>query len=163
MATIGEISKDLEKFIVFVTSLSQYSDDVLTEQINVSWSIQDIISHIMGWNINFTITTVSQILNSERVMLEEHPDVQAINDASVSYGKAMKPHDLLAEAIYHRRQLIAQLNLISESAFSKYFHNNDSYTLESFLQEMFISHDLHHKEQIMRYLSKKSQLDNPRI
>ncbi|MEX1029477.1 MAG: DinB family protein [Paenibacillaceae bacterium] len=134
--------------------MSQYSDDVLTEQINGSWSIQDVISHIMGWDTNFTKTTVSQILNSEPVILEEHPDVQVINDASVSYGRAMKPHDLLNEAIYHRRQLISQLNLIPESAFSKHFHNNDSYTLKSFLQEMFISHDLHHKEQIMRYLSK---------
>lgn len=154
MATRSEILQDLESFIVFVTFLSRFSDDVLTEQIHGNWSTQDIISHIMGWDINFTKTSVSQILNSEPVMLDEHPDVQAINDASVSYGRIIKPRDLLNEAISHRKQLISQLNLISESDFSKHFHNNNSYTLESFLQEMFVYHDLHHKEQIMRYFSK---------
>jgi hypothetical protein len=156
VATKSEISKDLESFIDFITSLSQHSDDDLTEQINGNWSTQDIISHIMGWDINFMNTTVSQILNSEPVMLEEHPDVQAINDASVSYGRTKKPHDLLNEAIFNRGQLISQLNLISESAFSKHFQNDDSYTLESFLQEMFITHDLHHKKQIKRYLFKQT-------
>lgn len=31
------------------------------------------------------------------------------------------------------------------------FHNS-AYTLETFLQEMFISHDKHHEEQIMKHL-----------
>jgi hypothetical protein len=153
MVTKSEILKNLESFIDFITLLTPYSDDVLTAKINGKWSIQDITSHIMGWDINFTNTTLSQILNGEPVMLEEHPDVQAVNDASVSYGRTMKPHELLNEAILKRARLVSQLNLISESAFSKYFKNNDFYTLESFLQEMFISHDSHHKEQVMRYLN----------
>ncbi|MGW8956503.1 hypothetical protein [Paenibacillus sp. NPDC055715] len=55
MATIAEISDDLEKWTAFISTLSPYSDDILCKQIAGTWSIQDIISHIMGWDKNFMI------------------------------------------------------------------------------------------------------------
>jgi len=150
MATIVEISKDLERLTVFISNLTPYSDDVLCKQIVGSWSIQDIISHIMGWDKNF-IMTLDQIINNDEVKLEGHHDVQGFNEASVLFGRKMKPHDLLKEAITQREQMILKLNMLSESAFIRQFHNS-AYTVESFLQEMFIGHDKHHEEQIMKYL-----------
>jgi hypothetical protein len=150
VATITDVSKDLERLTVFISNLTPYSDDVLCKQIIGKWSIQDIISHIMGWDKNF-IKTLDQIINNEEVKLEEHHDVQAFNEASVTFGRKMKPHDLLKEAISQREQLILKLNMVSESAFIRQFHNS-AYTLETFLQEMFISHDKHHEEQIMKHL-----------
>ncbi|WMT41860.1 ClbS/DfsB family four-helix bundle protein [Paenibacillus sp. D2_2] len=150
MATITDVSKDLERLTVFISNLTPYSDDVLSKQIVGNWSIQDIISHIMGWDKNF-IKTLDQIINNDEVKLEEHHDVQAFNEGSVIFGRKMKPHDLLKEAITQREQLILKLNMVSESAFIRQFHNS-TYTLETFLQEMFIGHDKHHEEQIMKYL-----------
>lgn len=151
MSTITDVSKDLERLTVFISNLTPYSDEVLCKQIvSSSWSIQDIISHIMGWDKNFS-KTLDQIINNDEVILEEHHDVQAFNEASVIFGRKMKPHDLLKEAITQREQLILKLNMVSESAFIRQFHNS-AYTLETFLQEMFISHDKHHEEQIMKHL-----------
>ncbi|MDT3428383.1 hypothetical protein J2Z22_003975 [Paenibacillus forsythiae] len=150
MATISGISEDLERLIVFISDLTPYSDDALRKPIVGTWSIQDIISHIMGWDKSF-IQTLNQIINNEEVNLEEHHDVQAFNEASVTFGRTMKPHDLLKEAISQRKQLILKLSMVPESAFNRQFHNS-AYTLETFLQEMFISHDKHHEEQIMKHL-----------
>lgn len=147
MATIAEISDDLEKWTAFISTLSPYSDDILCKQIAGTWSIQDIISHIMGWDKNFTKTLV-QINNNKQITLEEHPDVQAFNDASVDFGRNMKSHDLLNEAISQRKRMIG---MVSESVFISQFHNS-SYTMESFLQEMFVYHDRYHKEQVMKLL-----------
>ncbi|WP_249866418.1 DinB family protein [Paenibacillus konkukensis] len=147
---ITDASNDLERLTFFISNLIPYSDDVLRKQIVGKWSIQDIISHIMGWDKNF-ITTLDRIINNEEVKLEEHHDVQAFNEASVTFGRNIEPHDLLQEAISQRRQLVLKLNMVSETAFIRQFHNS-AYTLETFLREMFIGHDKHHQEQILRHL-----------
>ncbi|WP_219837656.1 ClbS/DfsB family four-helix bundle protein [Paenibacillus sp. R14(2021)] len=154
MATISDVSKDLESMTVFISDLIPYSDDVLSKPLVGTWSIQDLISHIMGWDKNF-IKTINQIINNEEAILEEHHDVQAFNEASVTFGRKMKSHDLLKGAISQRKQLILKLNLVSESAFIRQFHNS-AYTLETFLQEMFIGHDRHHEAQIKNYLEMVS-------
>ncbi|MFD3274035.1 maleylpyruvate isomerase N-terminal domain-containing protein [Paenibacillus dendritiformis] len=150
MATIVEVSQDLERFTIFISNLIPYSDDVLCTPIVGTWSIRDIISHIMGWDKNFS-KTLNQVINNEEVKLEEHHDVQAFNEASVAFGRKMKLQDLLQEAISQRKQLTVKLNMVSESAFVRQFHNS-AYTLETFLQEMFINHDNYHEEQIRKYL-----------
>ncbi|MEK5505863.1 ClbS/DfsB family four-helix bundle protein [Paenibacillus sp. FSL P4-0113] len=109
-----------------------------------------MISHIMGWDKSFTKTLI-QIINEEQITLQEHPDVQAFNDSSVAFGRNMKPHDLLNEAIAERRRMIVKLKMVSESMFIRQFPNS-SYTMGNFLREMFVQHDRHHKEQIMNSL-----------
>ncbi|WP_256022289.1 DinB family protein [Paenibacillus kribbensis] len=147
---MAEVSDDLEKWLEFLSALSSYSDEFLCKPIAGTWSIQDIISHIMGWDKSLTKTLI-QIINDEQVALQEHPDVQAFNDTSVAFGRNMKPHDLLNEAIAQRKQMIRKLKMVSESAFVRQFPNS-RYTMENFLQQMFVQHDRHHKEQIMKAL-----------
>ncbi|MCJ1221475.1 hypothetical protein [Paenibacillus polymyxa] len=67
-----------------------------------------MVSHIMGWDKSFTKTLI-QIIDKGQVTLKEHPDVQAFNDSSVAFGRNMKPHDLLNEAIAQRKRMIAKL------------------------------------------------------
>ncbi|MGR6764817.1 MULTISPECIES: DinB family protein [Paenibacillus] len=150
MATIAKTSEDLEGWIAFLAALSPYSDELTCEPIAGKWSIQDVVSHVMGWDKNFTKALI-QIIDKEQVMLKEHPDVQTFNDSSVAFGRTMKPHDLLNEAIAQRKQMIAKLQMVSESDFMRPVPNS-LYTLETFLQEMFVQHDKHHKEQIMNSL-----------
>ncbi|MEE4561446.1 DinB family protein [Paenibacillus polymyxa] len=150
MATIAEISKDLENWTVFVATLFPYSEDILCKQMAGTWSIQDTISHIMGWDKDF-IKTLDKTINDEQITLQENPDVQAFNDASVDFGRTMKPHELLNEAISQRKRMIEKLKMVSESIFISQF-NNSPYTMESFLQEMFMHHDRYHKEQIVNFL-----------
>jgi len=109
-----------------------------------------MVSHIMGWDKSFTKTLI-QIIDKEQVTLKEHPDVQAFNNSSVAFGRNMKTNDLLNEAIAERRRMIVKLQMVSESAFMRPIPNS-LYTLETFLQEMFVQHDRHHKEQIVNSL-----------
>jgi hypothetical protein len=150
LATIKEMSDELEKLVSFLFSLTPHTYGVLNNQFLGTWSIQDIISHVMGWDKDF-LKTLEQIVNNDKVILKEHPDVQAFNDASVEFGRKKKPQELINDAIYQRKQLILKLNMVTESAFISQF-NNSHFTLESFLQEMFVFHDKHHIGQIMQFL-----------
>lgn len=93
------------------------------------------------------------MIRTGEVILQEHHDVQAFNEASVAYGRTMKPHDLLREAAFRREQLIKKLNQVPEEALAKPMPGGP-YTLETFLQEMFVHHDQHHRKQIMVYLER---------
>ncbi|MGZ0042516.1 DinB family protein [Paenibacillus ottowii] len=150
MATIAKISENLEGWIAFLAALSPYSDELLCEPIAGKWSIQDVVSHVMGWDKNFTKALI-QIIDKGQVMLKEDPDVQAFSDSSVALSRTMKPHDLLNEAIAQHKQMIVKLQMVSESDFMRPVPNS-IYTLETFLHEMFVQHDRHHKEQIVNSL-----------
>jgi hypothetical protein len=51
VATIAEVSRNLGRLIDFISNLMPYSEDVLCTPIEEGkWSVQDIISHIMGWD-----------------------------------------------------------------------------------------------------------------
>jgi len=151
VATISDVSRELRRLIDLISRLTHYSEDVLCKPIEEGkWSIRDIISHIMGWDKDFT-EKLDHFISSGEVMLDEHPDVQAFNEASVAYGRSMKPHDLLQEATLQREQLILILSKVPEAAFTKPIPGSP-YTLEAFLQDMFIHHDKHHEGQIISYL-----------
>lgn len=153
VATIAEVSRNLGRLIDFISNLMPYSEDVLCTPIEEGkWSVQDIISHIMGWDKDL-MKKLDHFIHKGEALLQEHHDVRAFNEASVAYGRTRKPHDLLREAASQRKQLILKLNQVSEEAFTKHIHGSP-YTLETFLQEMFICHDKHHEEQIMRYLQR---------
>jgi hypothetical protein len=150
VAAITEITKELNSLTVFISELTACANEVLRIPVSGTWSVQDIISHIMGWDKSFS-KTLHQIIHDEEVRIEEDHDVQGFNESSVAYGRSMSPQDLLKEALFHRKQLIQKVSLVNESVFVKQFHNS-TYTLEAFLQKMFIEHDKHHVEQIRRYL-----------
>lgn len=137
----------LRRFIVFLEPLRHSPADQLIMPVHGDWSARDIISHIMGWDKNFMKTTAQSIHGKEAVVLEEHADVQAFNDASVEYGRSLAPLDLINEALDVRKKLIDQLEEIDDSIYSERM-NKGTYTLAAFLEEMFIEHDLHHMEQM---------------
>lgn len=82
----------LDEYRTFVESLKAFSDEQLTSPIAEGrWSIRDIISHIMGWDENFTATVLVKIVTGVVVVLKEHPDVQSFNSHAVEQGKLVPP------------------------------------------------------------------------
>jgi len=155
VAAIAEVSESLGGWIDFISTLMPCPEDVLCTPIEEGkWSVRDIVSHIMGWDKDF-MKTLDRIIRQGEAILQEHHDVQAFNEASVAYGRTMKPHDLLREAAFQREQLIRKLQQVSEEAFTRPMHGSP-YTLETFLQEMFVNHDRHHEKQILRYLQSRT-------
>lgn len=145
----------LDEYRTFVESLKAFSDEQLTSPIaEEKWSIRDIISHIMAWDENFTATILVKIVTGEAVVLEEHSDVQSFNSHAVELGKLVPPQELLDRAVHSRTRLIFTLTRVPESRYEVAVSDRNDYTLSKFLDQMFVSHDTHHRHQIETHLSK---------
>jgi len=144
----------LQDLTSFLISLRKTDSLVWTAPIGEGkWSVHDIIAHIMAWDGSFMEKIIPKILRRELVTLEEDTDVQGFNNRAVEYGRTLNQEQLLDKAIFYRSQIVTQLKKLPEDAFSTDVSGTNSFTLSSFLQNMFISHDNHHKKQMEEYLS----------
>ena len=145
----------LQDFTSFLISLRKIDDQEWTAPIGKGkWSVSDIIAHIMAWDKNFLEVVIPKLLKRELVILEEDTDVQGFNNKAVKYGRTLNQEQLLEKAVFYRSQIVTQLKKIPEDAFSTTGPGTNSFTLSSFLQNMFLSHDTHHKRQIEEHLSR---------
>ena len=157
MSDPHNLIEQLEGYVVFIASLREIDTIRWTASISEGkWSVRDIISHIMMWDKNFLDKIVPKLLNQEPVTLEEDTDVQGLNDQAVEYGKTLTQNQLLNEAIFYRSKIVYQLRKLPKPAFLMVFPGHDSFTLASFLKDLFVSHDAHHKKQINQFLSVKN-------
>lgn len=146
--------EQLEGYVPFVASLREIDTIKWTTSISEGkWSVRDIISHIMMWDKNFLDNIVPKLLNQEPVTLEEDTDVQGFNDRAVKYGKTLTQNQLLDEAISYRSEIVSELRKLPKTAFLLVFPGRDSFTLSSFLKDLFVSHDSHHTKQIQQFLA----------
>ncbi len=106
----------------------------------------------MAWDKNFLEIIIPKLVRGELVTLEEDTDVQGFNNRAVEYGRTFNQEQLLDKAIFYRSLMVTQLKKLPENAFSTVVPGTNSFTLSSFLQNMFVSHDTHHKKQIEEYL-----------
>lgn len=151
---IGQL-QDLTSFLI---SLRKTDSSVWTAPIGEGkWSVPDIIAHIMAWDMNLIEKIIPKLLRRELVTLEEDPDVQGFNNRAVEYGRTLNQEQLLDKAIFYRSQIVTQLKELPEDAFLAVIPGTNSFTLSSFLQNMFVSHDTHHKKQMEVYLSGKEK------
>lgn len=148
---------ELESYTSFAASLRKYSDTELTTAMaNSKWSICDVVSHIMKWDENFSQTVLTNLINGEPVVLEEHEDVETFNKQAVEYGRTLQPKKLLEEAEKHRYLLVSLLRAVPHAEFSNPVSSRSSHTLSGFLYDMFVLHDAHHRRQIEQHLATKS-------
>jgi hypothetical protein len=107
----------------------------------------------MGWDRNFVEKTLPNLIRGQQVPLEEDSDPQGFNDRSVEYGKTLSQQKMLEESLYYRSELISQLRKLPNEAFDAKPPVGKSKALSVFLEQMFISHDQHHRKQIETFLS----------
>lgn len=148
----------LQDLTAFLITLRKTDSSVWTAPIGEGkWSVLDIIAHIMAWDMNFMEKIVPKLLRREPVALEEDIDVQGFNIRAVEYGRTLNQEQLLDKAIFYRSQIVSQLKKLPEDAFSTVVPGTNSFTLSSFLKNMFVSHDAHHKKQMEVYLSAREK------
>jgi uncharacterized damage-inducible protein DinB len=158
MTNSQTIIEQLDNLTSFLASLRTIEGTVWSDQIaKGKWSIHDIIAHIMGWDKNILDKIIPKLLRQELVILEEDTDVQGFNNRAVEYGRTLNQEKLLNEAIFYRSQMVNQLKKLPEDAFLTTIPATNSLTLISFLQNMFVAHDTHHKLQIEKYLSQREK------
>jgi len=142
----------LEDLTSFLILLRNTDSSVWTAPIaEGKWSVPDIIAHIMAWDRNFMGKIMPKLVRRELVTLEEDMDFQGFNNRAVEYGRTLNQKQLLDEAIFYRTKIVSQLKKLPEDAFITDVPVT-SFTLSSFLQNMFVSHDNHHRKQIEEYL-----------
>jgi len=149
----NNLIEQLDDYTLFVTTLREIDNRMWTASIGEGkWSVRDIVSHIMMWDKNFLDKTLPKLLKQEPVILEEDADVQGFNDQAVEFGKTLTQEELLEKAIFCRSEIVSQLKELPGSTFLMAFSEHNSFTLASFLQNLFVSHDTHHKKQIEVFL-----------
>jgi uncharacterized damage-inducible protein DinB len=154
MAKSQLLIKQLQDWTCFIMSLRKIGPVLTTPIGDGKWSVHDIIAHIMAWDKNFLEIIIPGLLRQELVTLEEDTDVQGFNTRAVEYGRTLNGEQLFNKAIFYRFQIVDQLKKLPEGVFSTVAPGSKSLTLLSFLQNMFVLHDIHHRKQIEDYLSR---------
>lgn len=149
-----QMVEELERHISFVALLHTYSEaELLSTMADSQWSICDAVSHIMKWDEHFAQTVLKKVVSGGSVVLAEHEDVQLFNKQAVEYGRTLSPQALLEEAVRLRYELVSLLRAVPHAEFAKVFSSQSSYSLSSFVYEMFVLHDAHHRGQIEQHLA----------
>ena len=148
-----KLMAELSEFLAFVSSLRDLQDEVWFAPIGEGkWSIHDIVTHLMRWDEYFNTVTYSGLLSRENSELKEHPDYLAYNEQSVLYGKGKSKREIIEETERNRRLLIDNLSKLEERAFAKVYPGEKGFTLASYLEAFFTSHDKHHMKQMQDFI-----------
>ena len=154
MEDSAELIAQLKGYIRFLEELRETDSDVWSAPIGEGkWSIHDIVSHIMMWDKNFLEKNLSRMEAGESVPLKEDSDFQTFNDRAIVLGRKLNKIQLIDKAVRLRTELTTHLSRLPSEAFSTNFQSGNNMTLATFLYQMFVSHDKHHTDQIIGYLS----------
>lgn len=149
------VIKKLGGFPAFVRSLDRVSDEIWYKPLGEGkWSIHDIIVHIMKWDEYFNQVTFPILRDGKSSDLRENPDYMAFNERSVLYGKGKTREEIVEETLRNRQRMVGSLDTLGEHQFSTVYPDESEFTLGSYLNRFFISHDRHHMEQIQDFLNK---------
>jgi uncharacterized damage-inducible protein DinB len=149
--------QQLTSFIPFVQSLREVDESTWTTPIkDGKWPVRDIITHIMKWDENFLETTLSKIIEQQgAVFLQENLDFLAFNSQAVESCKTLTQDEIIDKSVFYRTEILVKLKELPDSAYLTVYPGRDSYTLESFFQDLFVSHDNHHRSQIEEFLADR--------
>lgn len=125
------------------------------------WSISEIISHILFWDLHLINNVIPSVLEEKGLTF---PEFNTQNLLASSYAKSgVTKEELLNEAIFNRNAYVKAISGIPLSKLEKNLtYNNsifmsDGKTLCSFKEivSVFENHDTHHMKQINNFLNKK--------
>jgi hypothetical protein len=147
------VVNQLREFIPFVQSLVDLEDEIWFRPLGEDkWRIHDIVTHIMRWDVYFNEVTFPSIHSVEKSELKEHPNYLEYNEQSINYGRNKTKIEIIEETIRSRKRMINNLKEVGDSTFLKVFPGERGFSLKSYLEEFFTSHDKHHREQIEQFI-----------
>lgn len=144
----------LEELTPFIESLITLEEETWFTPISEGkWRIHDIITHIMKWDEYFNETTFSSVNQSGSPELKEHPDYLGYNDQSIKYGLDKTKTEIIVETLKNRKRMISSLKKMEDNKFLHVFPGDRGFTLETYLEEFFTSHDKYHMKQIEKFIA----------
>ena len=152
MADTEHLISEMKDYTRFLTELDGVAAQCALAPIaEGKWPINDLVAHIMAWDVNFLETTVCAMETGNHPPLAEKSDFQALNERAAALGRQLSKEQLLHKATDARLQLVRHLEQLPVEAFhAKQAAGTD---LAEFLQRNFVFHDKHHIAQIRAYLA----------
>jgi hypothetical protein len=140
----------------FLSEIGQIPAEVLSAPMAVGkWSVQEMVAHIMAWDMNFLQTAVLPLEAGEKPRIADEEDFQAFNERAAAVGRQMPKDQLLGKAVDARIQLIEHLGKLSAETFQTKQQGRIDTDLAEFLERNFVSHDKSHLSQMRAYLASR--------
>ena len=147
-----KLNKTLNQFADFlpwVDKLRETNKDLwLTPITTGKWSLREILTHIMYWDIN---SLEMMVPNMEQGATLFFVDIEKNNQKAAILAQSYITLDaLIDDLLKSRQQLIELLNEKYDDT-TKFTIDNQNYTYKKFVN-VFIHHDEHHRKQIQAFL-----------
>jgi uncharacterized damage-inducible protein DinB len=152
----------LEEFLTFINELETLNDELWFTPISEGkWRVHDIITHIMKWDEYFNQVTFPSVNQIDQPELKEHPDYLGYNEQSIRYGMERTKNEIIDETKKNRLLMVSNLKAIEDEKFSTVCLGERGFTLKTYLEAFFTTHDQYHVNQIQDYIKKNN--DSNRI
>jgi uncharacterized damage-inducible protein DinB len=156
-----KLSKDMVEefklFIPYVEGLRSLKEDNWNKPISDGkWTLKDIISHIMLWDKYFYEEAIHKVKLEESVTAR-HLDFNEFNAKAIEYAKTKSVDDIIQTCIEYRSKIIEDISGLPEEEYLREYKDGDKkkFSIRGYLRA-FISHDKHHKKQIVKFIKSVS-------
>lgn len=143
----------IEEFRAFIPYAKRLSDEVDEQSWNEpiaegKWTIKEIVSHILLWDIYFYEEGIAKIKRGESLTVK-HLDYDEFNAGAPVYAASRSKQEVVDDLIRHRSAIIDIIAGLAEEDYTKVYKDGDGnpFTIQGYL-EGFVSHDADHRKQI---------------
>ncbi|MBH5317675.1 DinB family protein [Paenibacillus sp. GSMTC-2017] len=151
--TAIEMVEEFNTYITFVVELKSIKEEHWNIPIaEGKWTLKDILSHLMLWDKYFYDEAIEPIKNGSP-LTSRHLNFNEFNENARAYATTQTVVSLNDQFIEYRTKIINATSGLEEEEYIKEYKDGDKkkFTIRSYLRA-FISHDKHHKKQILKYL-----------
>lgn len=118
------------------------------------WTVRDVVSHIMHWDMYFLNEAIVKIVQNQPVS-SKHLDYDEFNEQAREIGRKISLARLAEQSIELREQIMHHITSMTEEQYDGIYMDEDgnNFGVAAYLQD-FIEHDQHHMRQIMNLLKQ---------
>ena len=143
---MNELIDRFEEWNHFVNQIKEANWDLALGE--GKWTIHDVVSHIMFWDLYFFKEAVQRIVNGQTLTLK-HIDFDLFNKDAMKKGKNLSKEELVSRTIAIRDQLLEYIRSMNEEQWTAQYVDADGnpFEVRQYLKD-FIWHDEHHMNQL---------------
>ena len=153
MAKREQLLTEFATLITFIESLRSLDNQLWSSSLGEGkWTPRDVVAHIMLWDKYFLESAIEKIANNQSLTLK-NMDFDEFNRHSREYAESISEQEILDLTIRNRSEILNLLESLSDEDFIKEYMDGDGneFSIYQYLED-FISHDLHHINQLKAIL-----------
>lgn len=149
----GQLLEQFQNWVNFVHMLEDQEASLWNTPIAAGkWTVREVVSHIMHWDMYFLNEAIVKITQNQPVT-SKHLDYDEFNEQAREIGRKTNIPRLVEQAIQYREEIMNHINSMTEEQYDGIYMDEDGndFGVATYLQD-FIWHDQHHMKQIMNLL-----------